>query len=48
MKRAEVLPPPGEGQFTWLITATSALRAAFGLVWAIDAYLKRQPGFAAH
>jgi nitrite reductase (NO-forming) len=48
MKRVEALPSPGEGQFTWLIAATSALRAAFGVIWAIDAYLKWQPGFAAH
>ncbi len=33
---------------TWLVAVTSAVRAAFGVIWAIDAYLKWQPGFAAH
>ena len=33
---------------TWLVAMTSAVRAAFGVIWAIDAYLKWQPGFAAH
>jgi hypothetical protein len=32
----------------WLIVAASAVRAAFGVIIAIDAYLKWQPGFAAH
>jgi len=29
----------------WADTAAGALRAAFGLIWAIDAYLKWQPAF---
>src|SRR6516165_993668 len=32
----------------WLIVTASAVRAAFGVIIAIDAYLKWQPGFAAH
>ena len=32
----------------WLIVAAAALRTAFGILLAIDAYLKWQPGFAAH
>ncbi len=36
---------------TWstrLVAATSAVRAAFGVIWAIDAYLKWRPEVAAH
>jgi nitrite reductase (NO-forming) len=29
----------------WVDTAAGAIRAAFGLAWAFDAYLKWQPGF---
>ena len=32
----------------WLIVAAAALRTAFGVLMAIDAWLKWQPGFAAH
>src|SRR5437868_13013378 len=32
----------------WLTVAAAALRTAFGILMAIDAYLKWQPGFAAH
>lgn len=32
----------------WLIVAAAALRTAFGVFMAIDAWLKWQPGFAAH
>ncbi len=32
----------------WLIVAAAALRAAFGVVMAVDAYLKWQPAFAEH
>ena len=32
----------------WLIVAAAAVRTAFGILMAIDAYLKWQPGFAAH
>ncbi len=31
-----------------LVAATGALRAIFGIIWAIDAALKWQPGFADH
>ncbi|MGI8915527.1 MAG: multicopper oxidase domain-containing protein [Chloroflexota bacterium] len=32
----------------WQFAANGAVRAAFGIVWAIDAFMKWQPGFAAH
>ena len=32
----------------WLIVAAAGVRAAFGVVMAVDAYLKWQPAFAAH
>ncbi len=32
----------------WLIVAAAGVRAAFGVVMAVDAYLKWQPSFAAH
>ena len=32
----------------WLIVAAAAVRTAFGVLMAIDAWLKWQPGFAAH
>ncbi len=32
----------------WLIVTTSAVRAAFGVIWAVDAYLTWQPAFSAH
>jgi nitrite reductase (NO-forming) len=32
----------------WPFVAASAVRTAFGIIWAIDAYLKWQPAFAAH
>jgi nitrite reductase (NO-forming) len=32
----------------WLIVAAAGVRTAFGVLMAIDAYLKWQPGFAAH
>ena len=32
----------------WLIVAAAGVRAAFGIIMAIDAYLKWQPAFAAH
>jgi nitrite reductase (NO-forming) len=34
--------------FAWLIVAAAGVRAAFGVVMAVDAYLKWQPAFAAH
>ena len=33
---------------TWLIVLSSAVRAAFGVIWAIDAYLTWRPEFSAH
>ncbi len=32
----------------WLIVAAASVRAAFGIVMAVDAYLKWQPAFAVH
>ena len=32
----------------WLIVAAAGVRTAFGVLMAIDAWLKWQPGFAAH
>lgn len=32
----------------WLIVAAAGVRAAFGVVMAVDAYLKWQPAFAEH
>jgi nitrite reductase (NO-forming) len=37
-----------ERTLAWLIVAAAGVRAAFGIVMAIDAYLKWQPAFAAH
>ena len=42
--RPSAAPPPANWQFA----AKSAVRAAFGIIWAIDALMKWQPGFAAH
>ncbi len=36
------------GTSALLIAASAALRAVFGVIWAIDAALKWQPGFADH
>ena len=33
---------------TWHVAASGALRAVFGLVWALNAYLTWRPSFAAH
>ena len=38
----------GQDGSTWLLAITSAVRAAFGVIWAIDAYLVWQPAFALH
>ncbi|HZR05560.1 MAG TPA: multicopper oxidase domain-containing protein [Candidatus Udaeobacter sp.] len=38
----------GRRTLAWLIVAAAGVRAAFGIFVAIDAYLKWQPGFAAH
>jgi nitrite reductase (NO-forming) len=38
----------GRRTLAWLIVAAAGMRAAFGIFVAIDAYLKWQPGFAAH
>jgi nitrite reductase (NO-forming) len=32
----------------WIVAAKAAVRAAFGLIWAIDAFLTWRPEFAAH
>ena len=36
------------GPAAWLIVAAAGVRAAFGVVMAVDAWLKWQPSFAAH
>src|SRR5512138_1818807 len=33
---------------SWGTTAVAAVRAAFGILWAIDAFLTWQPAFATH
>jgi hypothetical protein len=38
----------GSDSRAWLIVAAAGLRTAFGVLMSIDAYLKWQPGFAAH
>ncbi|MGE5223643.1 MAG: multicopper oxidase domain-containing protein [Omnitrophica WOR_2 bacterium] len=38
----------GEHKTTYIVVISSAVRAAFGLIWAINAYLTWQPGFSAH
>lgn len=40
--------PEDMGRSTWVIAVTSAVRAAFGVIWGIDAYLTWQPAFADH
>lgn len=37
-----------ERRATFMVAVSSAVRAAFGLIWAINAYLTWQPGFSAH
>jgi len=32
----------------WMVPLTSAIRAAFGIIWAVNAFLAWQPGFSAH
>jgi nitrite reductase (NO-forming) len=46
--KAETRKNPEIASAAWLIVAAAALRTAFGVLMAIDAYLKWQPGFAAH
>jgi nitrite reductase (NO-forming) len=41
-------PFEDQGGSTWLIVIASAVRAAFGVIWAIDAFLTWQPAFSAH
>lgn len=36
------------GPAAWLIVAAAGVRAAFGVIMAVDAWLKWQPAFAAH
>ena len=38
----------GERTLAWLLVAAAGVRAAFGIIMAIDAYLKWRPAFAAH
>jgi nitrite reductase (NO-forming) len=38
----------GKRTLAWLIVAAAGVRAAFGIVMAVDAYLKWRPAFAAH
>lgn len=37
-----------QDQTLWIATAIGAVRSAFGLIWAINAYLTWRPEFAAH
>ena len=46
--QAETRPNAETTSAAWLIVAAAALRTAFGILMAIDAWLKWQPGFAAH
>jgi nitrite reductase (NO-forming) len=46
--QAETKPNAETASAAWLIVAAAAVRTAFGILMAIDAYLKWQPGFAAH
>ena len=46
--QAETNQTPKLQSAAWLIVAAAAVRTAFGVLMAIDAYLKWQPGFAAH
>ena len=39
---------PEQRSLAWLIVAAAGVRVALGTIVAIDAYLKWQPGFAAH
>lgn len=39
---------PARDRMLWLTAAVAAVRAAFGLVWAIDAFLTWRPEFTAH
>jgi nitrite reductase (NO-forming) len=49
MSSAHVPPPSAESPSSvWLVAAGSLVRAAFGVIWAIDAYLAWRPDFAAH
>jgi len=46
--RLKTEPDAATASAAWLIVAEAAVRAAFGILIAIDAYLKWQPDFAAH
>jgi nitrite reductase (NO-forming) len=46
--QAETKSSVGSESAAWLIVAAAGVRTAFGVLMAIDAYLKWQPGFAAH
>lgn len=40
--------PSAPAPLVWMVPLTSAIRAAFGVIWAVDAFLAWQPGFGAH
>lgn len=42
------LPPGKEQSWLWLLVAVAGVRVAFGVVMAVDAWLKWLPTFAAH
>ena len=46
-ERVNAISPPGEDTrvSSWRAKAIAAMRIAFGLVWAVAAWLKWQPGF---
>lgn len=41
----ETSPSTPRKRSLWIETSVGAIRTVFGLVWAVDAYLKWQPGF---
>ncbi|HEX5415920.1 MAG TPA: multicopper oxidase domain-containing protein, partial [Chloroflexota bacterium] len=41
-------PSKPAGSPVWMVSLTSAIRAAFGVIWAVNAFLAWQPGFSAH
>src|SRR5512133_3452137 len=46
--QAERILNPTHDRMLWITAAVSAVRAAFGLIWAIDAFLTWRPEFSAH
>jgi hypothetical protein len=45
IKKMSTKPVKAYDYSLWADTAAGAIRAAFGLVWAIDTYFKWQPDF---